>query len=176
MATCLLIYMLWRYYHYISEYNIPLLIADVLVFLCLTVCDHRICISLGWGISTDSGCADVVSRKNGLMWRQYNIITMFEFFAFRSCANLLLVGISRRGALYVLWSMILLLYRVGPLVDRFRHRPIGYLSACLSPLSSSSIRMFVCLACLSACWLSICLLIVCWLQYVCLLTVLTVCR
>ena len=25
-------------------------------FLCITVCDHRICISLGWSISTDTGC------------------------------------------------------------------------------------------------------------------------
>ena len=30
------------------------------VLLCFTVCDHRICISLGWRISTVSGCTDVV--------------------------------------------------------------------------------------------------------------------
>ena len=38
---------------------LPWLIAVVLVFLCLTVCVHEICISLRWRISTDIGCTDV---------------------------------------------------------------------------------------------------------------------
>ena len=41
-------------------------------FLCLTLCDHIICISLGLGIRTDTGCILLMSmgRKDGLMRRQ----------------------------------------------------------------------------------------------------------
>ena len=40
--------------------DLPIVILSRLVFICLTVCDHRICISLGW-IRKDTGCtADVV--------------------------------------------------------------------------------------------------------------------
>ena len=43
---------------------LPWLIAIVLVFLCLTaVCDHRICTSLGWRISTDTRCTDVEEKE-----------------------------------------------------------------------------------------------------------------
>ena len=37
---------------------LPWLFAVVLVFL--SVCDHIMCISLGWRLSTDTGCTDVV--------------------------------------------------------------------------------------------------------------------
>ena len=51
--------------------DLPSLILQRLVFLCLTVCDHRICVYLGWRIRKDTaGTADVVGRKSGLMWRQ----------------------------------------------------------------------------------------------------------
>ena len=40
---------------------LPWLIAVVLFYLCLTACNHRICARyLGWRISTDTGCTDVV--------------------------------------------------------------------------------------------------------------------
>lgn len=36
-------------------------------YTALSVCDHRICISLGLGIRTDTGCIDVVvGRKDGV--------------------------------------------------------------------------------------------------------------
>ena len=46
---------------YASHLLYPLIcVYFVLVFLCFTVCDHRICISLGLGIRTGTGCTDVV--------------------------------------------------------------------------------------------------------------------
>ena len=41
---------------------------DCLVYSIFTVSEHRICISLAWRISTDSGCTDVVGYTERTVW------------------------------------------------------------------------------------------------------------
>ena len=69
LRSRILVYQVW-YARISLALLVPWLVCGCFGFLCLTICDHIICISLGWRISTDTGCDDVIGYKG-----QFNVKT-----------------------------------------------------------------------------------------------------